>query len=888
MSEAIRASRLPLLKTLKDLARSGATLDASVITTYAFNGLFYEEVLLRAFERAGSRLNIVLADAGQLTESLADPLRRPHRAGIDYLLAPIAHIGAFHPKLVVLLSEHQPVLALGSHNVTDAGFSHNEEVTAFWGREHPAPPGVLGAALAYALQWLEAAGSVPAQIQTEITDRLWALAPPAPSAANDEMGLIVSAVTAPLWDQLTPKVVSPARRVTVVGPYFDAGMEFFAAIERDLVPSEIIIAIQPDTAVLPRPDLAPKTARFVDASHLGAFWSTADEVGFAHGKALAIESEGGVVVSFGSANPTGAAWLAKSRWNAEANLLLTGEAAAKAFVALGLDRLADAPALSPPQLVEISHRSQALRNQVRGMAEAVGPPPILGQVVDGGVLLKDFEVSGHGPFAWVDGCVSRPVAITVTTEGSLVSLGDHAVGCGLFELRSGEVAVAFVVVNDAHALRAAALPRDSARILDHLGSLDNGAGFTDLLDLLDKHILAPADGSIGASRATKLGTPSGALEGSDVPFGPRGVSLPVEAELGLRRSRLSEGLIADIIAALIRALGAPPPVPATDGDAPDLDEGDTDDAPSSDDLARNLDAGGDTPDIDWPRLVTACRKRLTVMLKRLEARLGEAATADLPPSWALGRLVVVLSLLHRLRVHPPQTRDAISGRARPTSLVSHDQLATAFAVAVRALYGPGKLAVKLETGPDSRAAEERRLIDNLLLWFAREIGADFLHQPHEQVGVEHLQARADLAPVVMSAAAYETLETWATQRDPWLGLWEDAAAVPEDWIERHIAYGLLLQRLRGAPHAADARSPVVGDVVRWAGELDLPWVVSSISGHKMSLTEPAGVRGAEKRVLSASVSLLDISTVGKGNPPESPNCALQLVNERALGNRAFC
>ena len=50
--------RLPLLKSLKDMAKSGAKLDASIVTTYAFNGLFYEEVLLRAFERAGSRLTL--------------------------------------------------------------------------------------------------------------------------------------------------------------------------------------------------------------------------------------------------------------------------------------------------------------------------------------------------------------------------------------------------------------------------------------------------------------------------------------------------------------------------------------------------------------------------------------------------------------------------------------------------------------------------------------------------------------------------------------------------------------------------------------------------------------------------------------------------------------
>ena len=860
MSSEDHPSRLPLLKTVKDLARSGATLDASIVTTYAFNGLFYEEVLLRAFERAGSRLNIVLADAGQLAESMVDPLRRPSRAGVDYLLAPIPHIGAFHPKLVALLSERQPILALGSHNVTDAGFSHNEEVTAFWGAANPAPPGVLRAAIDYALQWLEAAGSIPAGVLAEITGRLRGLLPPAPAAANDETSLIVSSVDAPLWGQLTPKVVGTVRRVTVVGPYFDARMDFLAAIQRDLAPREIIIAVQPASAVLPRPDLAPKSVRYVDASGLQAFWPKAEEVGFAHGKALAVEGDGDLIVSLGSANPTGAAWLAQTRWNAEANLLLTVETAAAAFAALGLDRLAGAPALAPPQLVEIADRSQALRSQERATAEAAGPPLIPGQMVDGGVFLKDFEASEDGPFGWVEvGGVSRPVTVKRGEGGSLVALDDHRPGGGLYELRSGHTTIAFVVLNDAQALRAAALPRDSARILDHLGSLENGAGFTDLLDLLDKHDLSPADGTIGASRGTRVTADAEDVEGSEAPFGPRGVSLPAEEELGLRRPRLSDGLIADIIAALIRALGAPPPAPMTDGDAPDLDEGDVDDEPSSDELARNLDADVDLPEIDWPRLVTACRRRLTVMLKRLEARLDEAATADHPPSWALGRLVVVLSLLHRLRANPPQTRDAISGRVRPTSLVSVDQLCVAFSLAVRALYGPGKLALKLESTPGTRSAEERRLIDNLLLWFAREIGADCLRQPGERVDVERFQARADLGPVAMSAAAYGALEAWAIQRDPWLAVWDDAVTVPDNWIERHIAYGLLLQRLRGRARAASARSPVVGDVVLWAGERGLPWVVSSVSGHKMSLTEPAGAKGAEKKVLLASVSVLDLT-----------------------------
>ena len=62
----------------------------------------------------------------------------------------------------------------------------------------------------------------------------------------------VSSADASLWDQLKPKVLGPIRRVTIVGPYFDEGMNFLNAIDRDLAPGEIIVAVQPATAALPR------------------------------------------------------------------------------------------------------------------------------------------------------------------------------------------------------------------------------------------------------------------------------------------------------------------------------------------------------------------------------------------------------------------------------------------------------------------------------------------------------------------------------------------------------------------------------------------------------------------------------------------------------------
>lgn len=865
MSATEPSIRLPLLKSLKDLAKSGAKLDASIVTTFAFNGLFYEEVLLRAFERAGSRLNIVLVDAAQLAESMSDPLRRPTRAGVDYLLAPIAHRGAFHPKIVALLSEKQPFLALGSHNATDAGYTHNEELTAFWGSGRLPPASVLREAVGYAVDWLRHAAAVPEPVLNEIAHRLQSLLPTTASAANEDVAFVGSRADACLWDQVRAKIHGTVQRVAIVGPYFDGEAAFLRAIDASLGPVEIVVGIQPDTAVLPRPDLAPANVRFVDASALNAFWPKADEIGFAHGKAVAIETTEGFVVSVGSANPTGAAWLAQDTWNAEANLCLMGESAADAFNALGLDHLSHAPSLGASSLAAIAERSQKLRRDERAAGSAAGPPLLVAAVVEDGVFLPGFSPGELPELRLVSAPGAERAAVLSAGEGgSLLHLSEERLSGGIYRLQSLATTVAFVLVNDDQALRAASLPRESARILDHLGALDSNAGFTDLLDLLDKHVLGPSESSFtGASRPQRAAADESLGADDEAPFGPRGVSLPLDAESASHRRRLSDGLIADIISALIRALGAPPQS-ETDGDAPDLDEGDAIDEPSSDQLARSLEARPEPSDIDWPRLVTACRKRLTVMIRRLEARMVEAASGDHSPSWALGRLVVVLSLLQRLRVQPPQTgEEAISGRVRPTSLVSLDQLRAAFGVAIGALYGAGKVAVQLEMEDDTRAAEERRLIDNLLLWFARELGADYRSDGRAAPDARTLQARADLGLVAMSAAAHPKLEAWAEYRDPWLSVWDDALSVPADWTSRQMALGALLHSLRGVRLPSGAKPPRIGDLVQWAGEWDLPWVVGSVSGHKVTLIEPARPT-AEKKVLLNSVTALDIDSLLQG------------------------
>src|SRR3981189_570639 len=98
-------AEVALLKQLRELRRSRRRFSASIITTYSVNFPFYENVVLRYLHAAGSRLNIVLADAGEIAKAFLIESARPHGAGLDYLLVPMVANGAFHPKILSLFSD---------------------------------------------------------------------------------------------------------------------------------------------------------------------------------------------------------------------------------------------------------------------------------------------------------------------------------------------------------------------------------------------------------------------------------------------------------------------------------------------------------------------------------------------------------------------------------------------------------------------------------------------------------------------------------------------------------------------------------------------------------------------------------------------------------------
>ena len=876
MSESnVPIVRFPLLDALRDLGKSGAAIEASVLTTFTFDAAFYEEVLLRAFERAGSRLNIVIVDARQLAASVDDPLRQPTRAGRDYLLAPVAHAAAFHPKVLALLSEKTSVLSIGSHNATDPGFSHNEEVTAFWGPACKGPPReVLLDALEYCLFWLRSSGAAQGRLLEEIEQRLRYLGGLAKDAEQTECRFVgAHTQTQSLWAQTTGQITTPVHRVSVVGPYFDRDLRTLNRISADLNPSEIIVGLQPGTAVLETPEAAPVGTRFVDSAAMGAFRNGLPGAGFAHGKAMLFETDDGPVVCLGSANPTGAGWLGGEHGNAEANVLLTGSVALKAAAELGLDVLKEASPVSPEALQAVATRSREQRERERERDATINSTPVIVGVRQGdAITVAGLNLGECQSVVSLQGAIDFRSTNFRATEGGVVFTTDPPLKeGGLIRIDGADGPRAVVVINDEQALRDATRPKAAAKLLDHLGRLDSYDGFDEIFDLLQRHVFDEVEpsGKGGASKA-KTSTPDETntqpQPGDALPFGPRGVSLATIPKTGHQNHLLENGLVSEVIAALIRAIG-PVSKPVLDGDARNLDAEDaTPDELSADDVAQSQEVELDHPDVDWPRLVMACRKRIGVMINRLKDKLGEPIPGPERAAWLFNRILLVLCLLQRLRTLPPASSVALDGHRRPASLVGVNQLREAFKVAMQGMYGGTGIARLLEGSPNHRASDDRAMLDDVLLWTAHEMGADFEEKPvFNEQPVEkgrRLGDRADVVVVATSAAAHPLAQEVGAADYSSSRIWDDANTPSPDWFQRHRQLGAALQSgLSGKRLPTLKRKPKVGEFAFWVAEPGLPRLVRALSGDKVTLFEPGADDISGRKIAAAYLDAIDLEAI---------------------------
>jgi hypothetical protein len=311
----------------------------------------------------------------------------------------------------------------------------------------------------------------------------------------------------------------------------------------------------------------------------------------------------------------------------------------------------------------------------------------------------------------------------------------------------------------------------------------------------------------------------------------------------------------------------PVSTPVLDGDGRNLDPDDA--LPhelSADDLAQSHEVDLDRPDVDWSRLVAACRKRIGVLINRLKDKVGDPIPGAERAAWLFNRILLALCLLRRLRTLPPTSSVTLDGHRRPASLVGVNQLRDAFNIAVHGMYGGPGIARLLEASPAHRASDDRAMLDDVLLWTAHEIGADYEEKPgfNEQPveKVRRLGDRADVVVVAISAAAHQSAQDVAVLNYPSSRIWDDGKTLSPDWVERHRRLGAALQSgLSGKCLPTLKRKPKVGEFAFWVAEPGLPRLVRSLSGDKVTLFEPGADDVSGRKIVAAYLDAIDIDAI---------------------------
>ncbi len=366
----------------------GVPLREFLLTGFTMDLPFLERAAVPLARGLGAAVTLV----GDAAQSRHDPVD-VRRAGRDYMHA-LASCGgsAFHPKLALLLGDHEAVAAIGSGNPTLAGWGHNDEL---WTVLRGGPDG-MPYELDELVTWLrECVGSgavrLPAYMGNRLAEVAGQLEELLLSGEPDETGArVVHNLDRGLIEQLD---AGPVDELRLYAPFIDPGARALRALVERLDPARVVLGVQESSSSYDGDALARALAG-TDAE-----LRLLEEHAPRHGKLVEWSVGEGRWALTGSANLTGAALLRSTRAGGNCEL--------GTIVPVGASLMPEATALPLSRLAGVSTTGRFEREHASGV------PVPLGAVLAGEglvVTLADaysvdvvVESSRHGsPGTWED------------------------------------------------------------------------------------------------------------------------------------------------------------------------------------------------------------------------------------------------------------------------------------------------------------------------------------------------------------------------------------------------------------------------------------------------------------------------------------------------------
>ncbi|MBL8204741.1 MAG: hypothetical protein JNM09_10970 [Blastocatellia bacterium] len=818
--------------SLLDEIKAGG-YQASLIATYNAYLPFYEEVVRPHLTASGCRHNLIMMDAHRCNEAFNDLGSRPRSAGKLYSLIPVKVGGAFHPKILLLLGRNKGSLFVGSHNLTIAGYSSNLELTNKFtygsARDRKQIQAEI-AALQNAYQFLKSYMEGQPEIVQEMFEAFERLAPwlREPHIVDVDTPFIGSSISGEtLWEKVQWKLPTAAQRIFVIGPFFDAKLQFIQRLAERLNPRRLIVGISPEEVEITddAPRLLPN-ARFVDAQLLG------EGAGYLHAKAILIEStDGQEVLITGSANPSSAAWLAPpATRNAEAVVIRTN---VQGQVVDDIKQLAE-----QPDLTEASW--QYIRNRPKRTAEEkfTAPTLVLAMAADNSLVIN---LPPDNPELWDEVSIFDGLGKLLGTlnniacnEGCLqISLADIAwyKAASWVELSVQGIVKFRALIHHREELTGLGQTSTERALRDSLATLTGETPMLEeVLKIISKVIFAEDDG-FSSNRAESSGQRTDAESESTSEIPQFEISIGA-TQKGIRKKQFyAEGDLGLILNALIYGLGK--------GLYPEVQERHISQRSEEELVGSEEEEFLLIHRIDGTELVQHCQKKIKKIFSRM-LKQYEKAKSEKKPVRTIIQLAAVLGLICHLRCEVEKAAWVPRGQSL---LPSIPELRKFFLESCRYLYAPNEaLLPNALVDLEGEDCPELAYIRGYLVWLAWECDFDARLAKFSEVRNEKLdEVRAvdrllQLIPDMKSdasamAAAYQLQNVGCR------------SAGYDDWLAGHIKWhekiaAAAQPRLHAVPEAEELN---VGDIVYRKSETPYFTTVLEINNRKVKLAENEGI-----------------------------------------------
>ena len=271
----------------------------ALLTTFNYDLEYFDNNIFYKFFVNGIKDVSVFVDSNQLQESLK---KQKTNLGIRYSVIPFKMTKSFHPKVILLLDDSKAKLVVGSLNLTEKGYSHNQEIynSFVYDKDNQDNINLIIEAYKFFLKLNELSD----EHDEEIFNKIKHIPYINRSVSEGEIKFI-SNLEESIYDQATKYVKGIIKKIDIAVPFYDNEASALSKIEELHPDADIKLYIQNEKSTFPQKlydEYENKIYKFkkISCNECGNFY---------HGKIFRFITDNASYILYGSANCTNAAFM---------------------------------------------------------------------------------------------------------------------------------------------------------------------------------------------------------------------------------------------------------------------------------------------------------------------------------------------------------------------------------------------------------------------------------------------------------------------------------------------------------------------------------------------------------------------------------------------------